>query len=339
MNACRRLLFTGLMLLAHGASCVAQPAPTQQGLQTPQTPIKLWNIHPDGYPVTVALNSFAEDVKKVTEGRVMIEVFSNGVLGDQPKAVTMVKSGELEMAEFGLGPLSQEVKSMNAINLPFLFSNTEQMFRLLDGDMGDRFKTRLEAGGFVVLGWYDGGARSFYCVNKKLIGPRDFAGLRVRVQSTDIYLELVKLLGATPVAVPYKEVLAAFESGKIDCAENNLPSFVSAGHYKFAKNVLLTQHVITPEALVMSTKQWAKIAPADQIKLREAGQRSALLMRQLWQKRVVEAREIAIKAGVKFEAPSEFGAYISRMKPLHQKYWSDPATRTELMTILANALN
>ena len=326
MNARHRLLLTLGLLLAQVAICHAQ------------TPLKLWNIHPDGYPVTVALNSFAEDVKKITEGRVVIQVFSNGVLGDQPKAVPMVKSGELEMAEFGLGPLSQEVKSMNAINLPFLFSNAEQMFRLLDGEMGDRFKTRLEAGGYVVLGWYDGGARSFYCVNKKLTGPRDFAGLRIRVQSTDIYLDMVTLLGAIPVAVPYKDVLSAFESGKIDCAENNLPSFVSAGHYKFAKNFFLTEHVITPEALVMSTQAWKKIAPTDQAKLREAGQRSALLMRQLWQKRVVESRDIAIKSGVKFDAPIEFGAYISRMKPLHQKYWVDPATRTELMTILAGGI-
>ena len=326
MLRCNRLILPICFWLVCVANCHAQ------------TNFRLWNIHPDGYPVTVALNSFAEDVKRVTEGRIAIQVFSNGVLGDQPKAVPMVKSGELEMAEFGLGPLSQEVKSMNAINLPFLFSNSEQMFRLLDGEMGDRFKTRLEAGGYVVLGWYDGGSRSFYCVNKRLTGPRDFAGLRIRVQSTDIYLELVKLLGATPVAVPYKDVLAAFETGKIDCAENNLPSFVSAGHYKFAKNVFLTEHVITPEALVVSTHAWKKLSAADQGKLREAGQRSALLMRQLWQKRVIESREIALKAGVKFEGPTEFGAYISRMKPLHQKYWTEPSTRTELMTILASAI-
>ena len=326
MLRCNRLILAICFWVACVANCHGQ------------VNFRLWNIHPDGYPVTVALNSFAEDVKRVTDGRITIQVFSNGVLGDQPKAVPMVKSGELEMAEFGLGPLSQEVKSMNAINLPFLFSNSEQMFRLLDGEMGDRFKTRLEAGGYVVLGWYDGGSRSFYCVNKRLAGPRDFAGLRIRVQSTDIYLEMVKLLGATPVAVPYKDVLAAFETGKIDCAENNLPSFVSAGHFKFAKNVFLTEHVITPEALVVSTQAWKKLPVADQLKLSEAGQRSALLMRQLWQKRVIESREIALKAGVKFEGPTEFGAYISRMKPLHQKYWNEPSTRTELMTILASAI-
>jgi hypothetical protein len=59
-------------------------------------------------------------------------------------------------------------------------------------------------------------------------------------------------------------------------------------------------------------------------------------MRELWNKRVNEARDIATKAGSTFERPIEFGAYVSRMKPLHQKYWKDPETRNELVTILAN---
>ena len=301
-----------------------------------QNTIKLWNIHPDGYPVTEALKSFVDDVRRVTDGRVVIEVVSNGALGDQPQAIQMMKSSKLDMAEFNLAALSEAVPSMKAVNLPFLFTDSTHMFRLLDGVMGDGFKKRLAAGGYVVLGWYDGGARSFYCATRKITGPRDFAGLRIRVQNAEAFVEMVKLMGATPVSVPYKEVLSAFEQGKIDCAENNLPSYVSAGHYKVAKHVFLTSHVVAPEALVVSSKSWATFSPADQAKISEAGKKSAIYMRELWDKRVKEAREIAIKAGSTFEQPIEYGAYVSRMKPLHQKYWKDPETRNELVTILAN---
>ena len=301
-----------------------------------QNSIKLWNLHPEGYPVTEALNSFASEVKKNSAGRLNIEVISNGALGDQPQAVQLMKASKLDMAEFNLAALSEAVPSMKSINLPFLFSDSAHMFRLLDGAMGESFNKRLAAGGYVVLGWYDGGARSFYCVNKRLTGPRDFAGLRIRVQNAEAFVEMVKLLGATPVSVPYKEVLAAFEQNKIDCAENNLPSYVSAGHYKRAKHVFLTSHVVAPEALVVSTKTWATFSPADQALLRDAGKKSALYMRELWNKRVKDAREVAVKAGSTFDQPIEFGAYVSRMKPLHQKYWKDPDTRNELVTILAN---
>lgn len=303
---------------------------------TPTISMRLWNIHPEGYPVTVALNSFANDVRERSNGRIAIQVFSNAVLGDQPKAVQMLRSGELDMGEFGLPPLTEAVPSMKVITLPFLFKDTEHMFRHMDGALGKRFKERLAAAGFVVLGWYDGGARSFYCVNKRLTGPRDFKGLRIRVQGTEVFKEMINLMGATPMGVPYKEVKTAFEEGKIDCAENNLPSFISAGRYKNARYFFQTEHVITPEALVVSGAAWKKLSAADQRLLQDAGEKSAKLMRQLWLKQVDEARAIAVKAGVVFDRPFEFGAYVSRMKPLHQKYWLDTATRDELITILAN---
>jgi TRAP-type C4-dicarboxylate transport system substrate-binding protein len=286
-----------------------------------QSAIKLWNTHPEGYPVTVALQSFADEVKVATNGRISIEVVSKAAMGDQPQAVQMMKAGTLDLAEFNLAALAEAVPSMKSINLPFLFADSAHMFRLLDGLMGDSFNKRLASGGYVVLGWYDGGGRSFYCVNRRLTGPRDFAGLRIRVQPSEAYVEMVKLLGATPVTVPYKDVMTAFEQDKIDCV---------------AKQVFLTNHVVAPEALVVSTKAWEALGSSDQAVLRNAGKKSALYMRELWNKQVKQSREIATKAGTTFEQPIEFGAYVSRMKPLHQKYWKDPATRNELVTILAN---
>ncbi len=301
-----------------------------------ETTIKLWNIHAEGYPVTEALKKFAEDVKMSTDGRIVVDIKSNEALGDMAKAVELMKADKLDMAGFNLAVLSEALPSMKAINLPFLFSDSKHMFRLLDGAMGDSFAKRLAAGGYVVLGWYDGGERSFYCANKRLNGPRDFAGLRIRVQNAEAYVEMVKLLGATPVFIPTREIAAAFEQGKVDCAENNLPFWVSTGQHKVAKHVFLTNHIISPEALIISTKTWAKLSPADQAKISDAGKKSAIYMRELWNKRVKESRDIAIKAGATFEQPVEFGAYISRMKPLHQKYWKDPETRNELVTILTN---
>ena len=92
------------------------------------------------------MKSFADDVRRVTDGRVVIEVVSGGALGDQPQAIQMMKSSKLDMAEFNLAALSEAVPSMKAVNLPFLFTDSKHMFRLLDGVMGDGFKKRLAAG-------------------------------------------------------------------------------------------------------------------------------------------------------------------------------------------------
>jgi tripartite ATP-independent transporter DctP family solute receptor len=320
-------LSKNLALLSAGALC----AFTAHAQNT----IPLWNTHVDGYPVTEALKSFSADVLKLSNGRIKMEVIiSQGTIGDQPKAIQLMKAGKLDIAEFNLGALSEAVPSMKAINLPFLFKDSAHMFRLLDGEMGKSFESRLFAGGYVLLAWYDGGARSFYCTNKKIVGPRDFKGLRIRVQNIEAFVDMVTLLGATPVPLPFKEVLPALEQNKIDCAENNMPSYISTGHYKVAKHVFLTDHMVSPEALVMSTSAWNAYSAEDKAMLKAAGQRSGKLMRELWNKRVIESKEIATKAGSTFERPIEFGSYLSRMKPLHQKYWKDPSTRNELATIL-----
>jgi tripartite ATP-independent transporter DctP family solute receptor len=301
-----------------------------------QTALRAWSIHPEGYPVTVAMRSFAEEVGKTTQGKYRIEVFSSGVLGDQPKAVQMIKSGEMDIAELSAGPLSDVVPGLKAFNLPFLFTDSAHMFRHLDGKLGDQLAERLKAAGFVVMGWYDGGSRSFYCANKPITSAADLMGQTIRVQQSEIYIEMVKLLGAKPLVVPYKDVQDSLQQKKIDCAENNMPSFESAGHYKVAKYVYLTNHVISPEALVVSTKLWSQLNDAEKAAFKKAGQSSALLMRDLWNKRVAASRDIVAKDGVQFFPLKDPAPFIRRMAPLYAKYMSDPTTRGELLSIVAN---
>jgi len=318
------------VLVAGALALALQPAAFAQ------TELRAWNIHPDGYPVTVALSYFADMVQQATQNRIHVKVYSNASLGDQPKAVQMMKAGELDLAEFSLGPLSEAVPSTKALTLPFLFRDSKHMFRQLDGKLGERFEAKLKQAGYVVLGWYDGGARSFYCVNKQIRQAQDFTGLRIRVQQSETAIEMVKLLGATPVVLPYKEVLDALKDGRIDCAENNLPSYESTGHSKVAKFMYLSNHTVSPEALVMSAKAWNLLSPDDQARFQDAGRKSAVKMRELWNQRVEEVRASTTKQGSVYSAMSDHGPLVSRMRPLHQKYMNDPQTREELFTILTD---
>jgi tripartite ATP-independent transporter DctP family solute receptor len=302
---------------------------------TAQTRLRAWNIHPDGYPVTEAMKSFAQQVGKATQGRYQIEVFSNATLGDQPKAVQMLKSGEIDIAEFSSGPLSDAVPGIKVLNLPFLFTDSAHMFRHLDGALGQRFAANLQSAGFVVLGWYDGGGRSFYCAHRTLTNIRDLAGASIRVQQSEVFMEMIKLLDAKPVTLPFKEVMGGFEKGAIDCAENNMPSYESTGHHKLAKSVYVTNHVISPEALVVSTALWAKLPAADRKAFSEAGAQSALLMRELWNKRVAQALENTAKQGSQFVRVKDVSPFVRRMAPLYTKYMADPTTREELLTIIS----
>lgn len=160
-------------LLIGLSSCLAL---VLTGTAVAQTTLRAWNIHPDGYPVTEALKSFVDEVAKSTGGKYRIELSNNGELGDQPKAVQMLKDGAIDVAEFNAGQLSEWVPGLKAFNLPFLFTDSAHMFRHLDGPVGERLSAKIKDAGFVVLGWYDGGARSFYCTNKPIQRISDFSG-------------------------------------------------------------------------------------------------------------------------------------------------------------------
>jgi tripartite ATP-independent transporter DctP family solute receptor len=301
-----------------------------------QTALRAWNIHPDGYPVTEAMRSFVDEVNKATKGKYKIELFSNASLGDQPKAVQMLKKGELDVAEFSGGPLSEAVPEYKAFNLPFLFTDSAHMFRYLDGAMGQRLAGKLGEAGFVVLGWYDGGARFFYCANKPINKGVDLVGQNIRVQQSEVYIDMVKLLGANPVALPYKDVQQALQDKKVDCAENNMPSYESTGHYKVAKYAYMTNHVVSPEALVVSAKLWNKLDAEEKKLILKAGHNSALLMRELWNKRVATARATVLKEGVQMARVEDYSIFISKMGPLYAKFMSNPAVRAELFNIIGN---
>lgn len=301
-----------------------------------QSALRAWNTHPDGYPVTEAMKSFIAEVAAQTQGKYKIELFSNGSLGDQPKAVAMLKTGEIDVAEFNSGPLSDVVPGLKAFNLPFLFTDAAHMFRYLDGKMGEHLAARLQASGFVVLGWYNGGVRSVFCVNKPITKAEDLVGQKIRVQQSEVYIEMVKLLGATPVVVPYTDVLDSLQQGKVDCAEGNMVSYESTGQYKAAKYMLLTNHIISPEALVVSTKLWERLSETERAIFKKAGQSSALLMRDFWEKRVGTARSAVLKEGVQLANVSDHFPYIRKMSPLYSKYMSDPAIRGEVLQIIGN---
>lgn len=322
-----RVLWRGVVVAA--AIAVGTPAGAA-------TELRAWNIHPEGYPVSQAMAFFADTVERLTGGRYTVKVFSNAVLGDQPKAVQMLRRGEIDIAEFSLAPLAEAAPGAKVLTLPFLFRDSEHMFRHLHGKLGAQVEAKLKASGYVVLGWYDGGSRHLYCASRQVRQAGDLQGLRIRVQQSETAIEMVKLLGATPVVLPYKEVLDALKSGKVDCAENNLPSYESAGHMAVAKHVYLSNHVVSPEALVISAPSWAKLSPQDQQHFLAAGRQSSERMRELWRARVEAARANASRQGSEFALMKDYGPLVTRMRPLQDLYFKDPVTRDELITILSD---
>ncbi|MCR8724613.1 TRAP transporter substrate-binding protein [Frigidibacter sp. ROC022] len=296
-----------------------------------------WNIHVDDYPVSIAMKAFMDEVAEKTGGELTGKVYNNGVLGDQPDAIEQTRLGIIDFGEFSLGPMGQAIPETNVVSLPFIFKSVPQMYRLMDGAAGEAIGKGMIAKGLVPVGWYDAGARSFYNTKHPINTPADVEGLKMRVMSNDLFVDMVNSMGGNATPMAFAEVFQSIKTGVVDGAENNPPSYESTNHYEVAKYYSLTEHLIIPECLCVSKASWDKLTPEQQAIVKEAGHNSALLQRELWQAREAESMAKVKAGGVIVNEVADKAAFQAAMKPVYDKFLAANPDLTDLVNLIRNA--
>ena len=294
--------------------------------------LKGWNIHPPGYPVTVAMESFSAAITKATNGKLKAKTYNSGLLGNQNQAIQQIQLGGIDFAVFNLVPLNNIVAETQLATLPYVFRSMDHMHRVMDGKIGDEIGDALAKHNMIALAWYDSGARSLYS-KYKLNSITDLKGLKFRVQNSDMNAAMIEALGASATTIPYGEVYTSIQSGLIDGAENNWPSYQSSGHYEVAKNYLLDGHAIVPEVFAMNKSVWDSLSIADKKTVRSAARDSAVLQRKLWKEQVKKSEKIVRASGVKVVEVKDKTQFIKAMKPVYDKFVTTTKMRDMLQRI------
>lgn len=290
-----------------------------------------WNIHPDGYPNTVALEEFADAVAEQTDGRVNPRVYNNAVLGDQSDAIEQTRNGALDFANFNMGPMGPIVQETNVFSLPFLFNNVEHMHTVMDGEIGERFADALEDKGLVVLSWFDSGARSIYNTKRPINTPEDVAGLKIRVMNNDLYVDMIEAMGGNATPMSYGEVYQSLTTGVLDGAENNYPSFESSNHYETTDYYSLTEHLIIPECLCVAKSSWEALSEEDQDIIRDVAEEASKRQRELWVESSQESRQIVLDHGVEINEVADKSAFQALMEPMYEEFIANNPGTGELI--------
>ena len=297
---------------------------------------RAWNIHVEGYPNTVAMDKFAELVAEKTGGNITIKNFHGGVLGSQPDAIEQVRIGALEVGNFNLGPIGPVAPEANVVSLPFIFKDTDHMYRVLESEGGQMIADGMAKQGLVVLAWYDSGARSFYNSKKPISEPADLEGMKVRVMNNDLYSGMIAALGGNPSPMAFAEVYQSLKTGVVDGAENNWPSYESTGHFEVAGYYSLSQHLIIPECVCVNADVYAALSEEEQAAVKEAAVESADLQRQLWAERAEASRTKVMEAGVEFNEIPDKAAFQEAMKPVYETYLADNPDIAPLVELIQN---
>ena len=278
------------------------------------------DTHPDGYPTVEAVKYMGELVKQRTGDRICIEVFHSAQLGEEKDTIEQTQFGVIDMNRVSLGPFNNIIEETKVFSLPFIFRSTDHMHKVVDGEIGQEVLKAFENHNLVGLAYYDSGSRSFYNREKPITSIDDIKGMKFRVMQSDIFVDMVGALGGNATPMPYGEVYSAIQTGVIDGAENNWPSFESSGHFEVAGYYTLNQHLIVPEVLVMSKASWDKLSADDQAIVREAARESVGKMRELWTAREKVSEEKVRAAGVQIVTDIDKTPFIEAMKPVYEKH-------------------
>ncbi|MBW6392878.1 TRAP transporter substrate-binding protein [Billgrantia antri] len=296
-----------------------------------------WNIHPPGYPNTEALEAFAENVTERTEGRLEVQVYNNGVLGDQPDAIEQTRNGALDFANFNMGPMGPIVKETNVLSLPFIFSSIDHMHEVMDGEVGQQFADALAEKNLIALSWFDSGARSLYNTERPILTPDDVQGLKIRVMNNDLYVDMIEALGGNATPMAYGEVYQALKTGVLDGAENNYPSFESSNHYEAVDYYSLTEHLIIPECLCIARASWEALSPEDQEIVREEAIKASELQRQLWVEGSQASQQIVRDAGIEINEVEDKAAFQEKMEPVYAAFIEENPDLEGLIDAIRNS--
>ncbi len=278
------------------------------------------DTHPEDYPTVAAVREMARLLRERTDGRLDIRIFPGGQLGAERDTLEITTFGGLDMTRVNLAPLNS-IEPLTIIPaLPFLFRSTHHMRRALDASPGEEILASLAPHDLIGLCFYDSGERSFYTTKRPINSPEDMKGLKIRVPNSDLYVAMIKALGADATPMDLSEVYQALVQGVIDGAENNWPSYETGRHFEPAKYYSLTRHVIAPDVLVMSKTRWDKLSEEDRVIVKTAAKDSVPYMRVLWDKRTEDARTRLLAAGVVANEVGNIKAFSDRMHPVWEKF-------------------
>ncbi len=289
------------------------------------------DIHPDGYPTIEGVKHMGKLIEERTGGRIRIQMFHSRQLGDEKDTLEQTRFGVIDITRVNTAPLNNLVPETLVAGLPFLFRDTAHMQQVMDGPIGEDIGKGTTAHGLITLCYYDAGARSFYTRGRPARTPEEMKGLKIRVQQSDMWVAMMRAFGANATPLPYGEVYSALQTGVVDGAENNWPSYESTRHFEVAKFYSITEHSLSPEVLVMSKRSFDKLTPADQAQVRQAASESVGKMRELWDARE-KASEEAVKAKGAQINTVEKQPFIDAMKPIYDKYVKD----TKLKELVAH---
>ena len=224
--------------------------------------LKLGHIVKPGSPIFDAAEKLAADVKARTGGAVVITIYGSSQLGNQADLIEGLQIGAVDMTISSPAVMSALTPEIAVLDLPYIFPNAKQAYAVLDGDIGQElYASSRRDHGYTVLSVWENGFRHTTNSKREITSPEDMAGLKIRVPESQIYLEMMKALGANPTPMEFGELFTALQTGAVDGQENPISQTYSSRFYEIQSYMTLDGHIYATQPVLIRNASLEKLSP------------------------------------------------------------------------------
>jgi tripartite ATP-independent transporter DctP family solute receptor len=271
--------------------------------------LKLAHTLPPDHPVHEAMVFMAKRCSELSEGKMEIEIYPSEQLGSEQQCVELLQIGSLAITKVSAAVMESFTEDYKVLGLPYIFRDSAHAVNVLDGEIGQE----------LLLSTEDRYIRGLCFFDKPILNPSDLEGMKIRVMKSKTAMDMVKALGGSPTPISYGELYTALQSGVVDGAENNPPSFYTSHHYEVCKHYALDEHTAVPDVLIISQHIWKKLSDQEKKWIQQAATESVAVERRLWSESVKKSLAEVQKAGVTIYYPDK-SLFAEKVDDVYDSY-------------------
>jgi tripartite ATP-independent transporter DctP family solute receptor len=305
-----------IVALAAAMLCAVAAAPMTAAAQ--QT-LRLGHNISTSSPYHLAAEHFARLVQERTEGRLRIQVFPAGALGNERDMIEGAQLGTIDMVVTSSAAAGPFVPALRILDVPFLFRDPAHARGVLDGPLGAELLAAMPARNLIGLAWGDIGFRHI-SANKPIRTLDDLRGLKLRSQNNPIHLSAYRALGMAPTVIGFNELYAALQTGVVDANEQPVSIHVASRFYEVQRHLTLTGHLVASALFVASPASFNRLPAATQEILRVAARESTPVMRRAADEQDAAGLGTLRERGMTIQESFDREAFLRALQPAYTEF-------------------
>ena len=186
---------------------------------------------------------FKNQVEKLSNGSIQIDLQAAGVLGSENEVLdTMLGGGgAIDISRISAFALtSYGGAKSKLLSIPYTWKNRDHFWKFATSNLAKEFLAEPAENNSGVRGLFYGeeGFRHFFS-NKELVDINSLKGMKIRVSNDPVMVGMVNGLGADATEVAFTELYSALQTGVVDAAEQPIANYKSNAFPEVANNLIL----------------------------------------------------------------------------------------------------